>query len=184
MASVLNVFAIKTMKQGMRTEALEGLSGICESVIAAVVATEIGKLAGETSNAVDQIQSTIVDVQGAFDKLTHDSQSLLEFVTKTVTPDYNSFVDVAKQYGIDADSIKGFSEEISSKAENIERIMNEVGDAVQNIAESSQSTADNSSMTMQSVNNVSKVVEDVSNMSTDQQSISLQLSEVVNKFKL
>ena len=150
----------------------------------AVVAGEIGKLAGETSKAVGEIQRTIVDVQGAFDKLTDDSKSLLSFLTDTVTPDYSAFVDSAKQYGSDAESIELFSNKLAVMSEDIERIMGEVGSAIQNIAESAQSTADNSSKTMESINEVSQVVDQVSNMSKEQQLIAGELTEVVRTFKL
>lgn len=150
----------------------------------AVVASEIGKLAGETSKAVDEIQHTIVEVQGAFNQLTEDSKSLLRFLAGTVTPDYYNFTDVAKQYGEDAASIEKLSGKISTMSEDIERIMGEVSSAVQNIAESAQNTAENSSKTMESVNEVSKVVDEVSVMSNEQQGISVELSNVVGKFKL
>ena len=150
----------------------------------AVVASEIGKLANETSRAVDEIQSTITEVQKAFDGLTDESKALLEFLTGTVTPDYNSFVGVAKQYGVDASSIEELSSKISVMSENIERIMMEVSSAIMNIAESSQSTADNSGKTLEAVNEVSKVVDDVSSMANEQQDIASELSNVVSKFKL
>lgn len=150
----------------------------------AVVASEIGKLAGETSKAVDQIQTTIQEVQKAFDQLTGESSSLLKFLTGTVTPDYDKFVNVAKQYGVDAVAIEDFSQKISIMSEDIDRIMNEVSLAVQNIAESAQNTAENSSKTLESVNQVSKVVDDVSIMSGEQQDIAGELSNVVGKFKL
>lgn len=150
----------------------------------AVVASEIGKLANETSKAVGEIQSTITDVQKAFDGLTDESKSLLEFLTGTVTPDYNSFVGVAKQYGEDASEIEELSGKISVMSENIERIMVEVASAVQNIAESSQDTADNSGKTLEAVNKVAFVVDDVKNMSEEQQNIATELTGVVSKFKL
>lgn len=150
----------------------------------AVVASEIGKLANDTSKAVDEIQKTITDVQRAFDGLTEESKALLEFLTGTVTPDYNSFVGVAEQYGVDATSIEELSGKISVMSENIERIMTEVSSAVQNIAESSQSTADNSGKTLEAVNEVSKVVDDVSTMAGEQQNIASDLTEVVSRFRL
>ena len=150
----------------------------------AVVASEIGKLAGETSKAVDEIQKTILAVQSAFDQLTVDSKSLLGFLTGTVTPDYDRFVGVSKQYGTDAASIETYSKKISNMSEAIERIMGEAGIAIQNIAESAQETADHSSNTMQSVNQVSGVVEQVTTMSKEQQAIATDLSDMVGNFKL
>lgn len=150
----------------------------------AVVATEIGNLANETTNVVTEIQATITDVQKAFNHLTGGSKSLLEFIQQTVTPDYNSFVDVAKQYGRDAKAIEENAMKISDMANNIKTIMNEVSEAIQNVAESSQTTADNSNKILQSVNQVAVVVEKVSDMSQKQEEVAKDLNEVVNKFKL
>ena len=150
----------------------------------AVVASEIGKLAGETSKAIEEIQHTIIEVQEAFNQLTGESSALLKFLSETVTPDYHSFTDVAKQYGADAASIEKLSGRISVMSEDIERIMGEVSSAIQNIAESSQDTAENSSKTMNAVNEVAVVVDSVSIMSKEQQDISTELSSVVGKFNI
>jgi len=150
----------------------------------AVVATEIGKLASETAKAVGKIQSTITDVQGAFNGLTGDANSLLSFVRETVKPDYSNFVDVGKQYGKDAEAIELNSSKISDMSRSIKEIMDEVSEAIQNVAESAQSTADVSNQIMQSVADVSIVVENVSNMSENQQVIADNLNEVVGRFKI
>ncbi len=150
----------------------------------AVVATEIGRLAGDTSNAVEGIQKTIDEVKQAFSMLTEDSRSLLGFLKETVTPDYDKFVGVGKQYGADAESIEESTARISDMAENIESIMGEVANAVQNIAESAQETADNSSQIMETMGQVSGVVEQVSEMAGSQEEIAGDLHDVVSKFKL
>lgn len=150
----------------------------------AVVASEIGKLANDTSDAVEHIQTTISDVQSAFTELTGDAKGMLDFVQGTVTPDYNNFVDVASQYEKDAVSIEEISNTISSMASNISEIMAEVSNAIQSIAESSQSTADISSNIMDAVADVSTEVNNVSDMSHSQQSIATDLNTVVNQFKL
>ncbi len=150
----------------------------------AVVATEIGKLANETSHAVEEIQNTISEVQGAFSELTNNSKSLLEFITETVTPDYDNFVGVAKQYGQDAEAIENSANSISEMAANIRAIMNEVSEAIQNIAETSQNTADNSNKIMETVSGVTAVVNEVSSMSDEQEKIAGVLHDVVGQFKL
>lgn len=150
----------------------------------AVVAGEIGKLAGDTSDAVSKIQATISDVQAAFQQLTNDAQGLLSFVQDTVTPDYNTFVDTAAQYGSDADFIAESSDRISEMAANIRQIMSEVSSAIQNIAESAQETASVSSSILDTVVGAAGTVDDVSSMSKRQQKIADQLDEVVKKFQL
>ena len=150
----------------------------------AVVATEIGKLAGDTSEAVENIQRTIEDVQKAFQELSKDTTNLLEFIEKTVTPDYDHFVDIADQYGKDAEIISGSSETISGMAENIRMIMSEVSKAIQSIAESTQNTAETSANIMSAVDDVGGVVHEVSDMSDNQNTIASDLQNVVSKFHL
>lgn len=150
----------------------------------AVVAGEIGKLASDTSDAVQSIQNTISEVQSAFQQLTSDAKNMLSFVQETVTPDYNSFVETANQYGQDADFITTSSNKISEMSSNIRQIMNEVTDAVQNIAESSQETAGISTTVLNSVDSASLTAKTVSEMAERQQLIADNLETVVKKFQL
>ncbi len=150
----------------------------------AVVASEIGKLAGETAVAVSGIQGTISEVQDAFSSLAMNANVLLDFVSNTVTPDYRNFVEVAGQYGKDAESITGYSEKISQMASDIREIMEQVTSAIQNITESTQSTAATSSDIMNSVDNVAGVVAEMSSMAEDQHKISNGLNEVIQNFRL
>ncbi|MBP3813746.1 MAG: methyl-accepting chemotaxis protein, partial [Butyrivibrio sp.] len=150
----------------------------------AVVASEINKLASSTSEAVEQIRETIDGVQEAFGTLSNSSGELLEFIKETVTPDYDNFVNVAKQYGDDADSFGGSSENIAQMVENIRSAMEEVSKAIQNIAESTQDTADLSSKVNDSVMAAADVVSNVNDMSSKQEEIAGTLEEIVGKFKL
>ncbi len=150
----------------------------------AVVASEINKLASNTSEAVEQIRETIDGVQEAFGTLSNSSGELLEFIKDTVTPDYDHFVSVARQYGSDADSFGGSSENIAQMVENIRSAMEEVSKAIQNIAESTQDTADLSSRVNDSVMAAADVVSNVNDMSNKQEAIAGTLEEIVGKFKL
>ena len=150
----------------------------------AVVASEINKLASSTSEAVEQIRDTIEGVQEAFGTLSNSSGELLEFIKDTVTPDYDHFVNVARQYGDDAGSFGNSSENIAGMVENIRASMEEVSKAIQNIAESTQDTADLSSKVNDSVMAAADVVSNVNDMSTKQEEIAGTLGEIVGKFKL
>ncbi|MCR5156032.1 MAG: methyl-accepting chemotaxis protein [Butyrivibrio sp.] len=150
----------------------------------AVVASEINKLAGQTAEAVGQIQGTVDNVQGAFANLLNASNALLEFLNETVKADYDNFVDVAREYGNDAESFGRQSGSIAEMVDTIRGAMNEVSSAIQNITESTQDTATRSSEITDTVNTVSGVVDNVSDMSERQQEISKTLASVVGKFKL
>ncbi|MCR4902079.1 MAG: methyl-accepting chemotaxis protein [Butyrivibrio sp.] len=150
----------------------------------AVVAQEINKLATETDDAVKQIQDTVDSVQEAFTDLSTGSNKLLEFVTETVTPDYDSFIQVGEQYGNDANLFGDLSDKISEMAENIQANMNEVNKAVQSIAESTQETASRSADVTDSVSSVSDAVDSVADLATKQQATAGTLTEIVSQFKL
>lgn len=150
----------------------------------AVVASEIGKLANQTTAAVNKIKDTIVEVENAFGSLVDQSQNMLQFVSDTVAPDYDSFVNVSKQYGDDALTIEKLSNDISDMVTGIEMVMQEVGEAIHSVSESSQNTLENSNNIMNSVNNVSSVVTEVSDMSEQQDEVAGELQDVVGKFIL
>lgn len=150
----------------------------------AVVATEIGKLATETADTVNQIQGTISDVQMAVEDLIKESNGLVTFLKETVTPDYNHFVDIAKQYGTDAINIEDFTSRITDMSERIESIMRDVSTAMINIAESTQNTATASSQMLDNVNEVNEVVQEVSSLSEQNGAIASNLQQVVQRFKL
>ena len=150
----------------------------------AVVASEINKLASSTSEAVEQIRETIDGVQEAFGTLSSSSGELLTFIKETVTPDYDKFVNVAKQYGDDAGAFGNSSENIAQMVENIRASMEEVSKAIQNIAESTQDTADLSSQVNDSVMVAADVVSNVNEMTNKQESVAGTLKEIVGRFKL
>ncbi|MBR6771030.1 MAG: methyl-accepting chemotaxis protein [Lachnospiraceae bacterium] len=150
----------------------------------AVVAGEISKLAGETSYAVNQIKITIEQVQEAFDELVSNSQSILQFMRNTVTPDYNMFIGVARQYGQDAVAIEGYSKKIEEMMDGIQRTIREVGEAISSVADASQNTVQNGNHILASIQVVSNVVEQVAQMSEQQEHISGELAQEVCKFKL
>ncbi len=150
----------------------------------AVVASEINKLATETNKAVVQIKQTIGDVQSAFGDLSEGSRKLLGFVTDTVTPDYENFVNVGIQYGNDAELFGQLSTRIQDMTESIKNSMNEVNDAVASIAESTQETASHSADVTTSIDSVAEAVDSVAELATNQQSTAGTLADIVSHFKL
>lgn len=150
----------------------------------AVVASEVGKLAGDTTLAVANIQETILAVKSAVESIMESSEALLKFVDETVTPDYDKFMEVAKQYGNDAASLEEISSNISSMAVNMEHIMNEVAKSMQDIALSTQNTSDTSQLVTKTVEDAASVMNSVADMSKGQEQIAGDLNDAVGQFKL
>ncbi len=150
----------------------------------AVVAEEIGKLATETDETVSEIQSTIDEIQDAFSELADGSNKLIGFLLETVAPDYSSFIEIGRQYGMDADLFGDLTSRIDDMTEAIGNNMEEVNKAVQNIAESSQETSSNSAEITDSINAVAESVDAVADTATNQQLTAEELTEVVGRFKI
>ena len=150
----------------------------------AVVASEINNLATETKEAVDKIQETINAIQEAFASLDESSGQLLAFVQETVTPDYDNFIEIGKQYGQDAQSFGQMSEQVAEMVDYIKESMDQVNAAVASIAESATETASSSSEVTETVNEVSDMVENVSDMAVEQKTVSDDLSHIVSQFTL
>ena len=150
----------------------------------AVVASEINNLATDTNEAVGEIKKTIDSVQAAFSDLSAGSNKLLDFVTETVTPDYENFVAVGKQYGDDAVLFGQLATRIQDMTDNIRTSMNEVNDAVSSIAESTQETASHSADVTNSIDSVAEAVDSVAELATDQQHTAGILTGIVSHFRL
>ncbi len=150
----------------------------------AVVAQQINKLATATAEAVDQIQGTVSSIQGAFRDLAEGSEKLLTFVTDTVTPDYEKFHGIGKQYGEDAELFGQFSGQILEMTTAIRTTMDQVSSAVQNIAEGVQETAAHSTDVTDAVGSISGAVDSVADLATRQQATASDLADIVRNFKL
>ena len=150
----------------------------------AVVATEIGKLANETAETVEHIQEMVTQVQGAFGGLSEDAQKLAGFLSDTVAPQYDDFVNVAEQYGHDADNFEEASKRISETTDTIRQTMEQVAQAMQQIANSSQGTADLTNQVSDAVASVGGTVDEIASISETQSAAAGDLENTVAKFKL
>ncbi|HBT79877.1 MAG TPA: hypothetical protein DEA67_07435 [Selenomonas sp.] len=150
----------------------------------AVVATEIGKLAKETADTVEEIQKTIKAVQDAFASLSSDAKGILGFLNDMVAPQYENFVEVAEQYGSDAESFRRVAEHIATTSQQVNETMAQVSAAVEQIATSAQDTAELSTQVTAAVDSVSGSVKEVNAMSQQQSGAARGLREVVSHFRL
>lgn len=99
----------------------------------AVVANEIGSLAAQTSTTTENIQSIIEEVNRSVEKLTSCLKETTDFLETTVLKDYDSFMDVAKQYTNDA---TGFEENMTAINEQVETLLQaivNIVDAVEDV---------------------------------------------------
>ena len=150
----------------------------------AVVADEIGKLAYQTSGAVNHIQTIIEKVLTSVDALSIDSMDLLHFVSDNVSADYKHFNAISLDYISDTNSVVSTAEEITNKCLQIRLIMQEVTKAIGGIATSSEETAHVSAEMTSTVDEVAQLLPAIKSMASQQQAIATNLQSLVSYFQL
>ena len=114
----------------------------------AVVATEVGNLANQTSETVNNINRVVSEVNDAVGNMTAALTDTVEFLENVVLKDYDSFSEVGQQYNNDAEvfqdsmnrireavnSLNGTIREIADEVSGINTTVNEAANGVTNIA--------------------------------------------------
>lgn len=115
----------------------------------AVVATEIGNLANQTSQTVEDIDVIIKEVKSAVDSMTDSLNVSTDFLENTVLGDYQTFREIGEQYKEDAgvfetgmgnveSSVTELASQIETVAvavEGIDATINEAANGVNDMAE-------------------------------------------------
>jgi methyl-accepting chemotaxis protein len=150
----------------------------------AVVADEVRKLAEQSSQAVINIQETIVKVQGAFKSSIDTGSEILEFINTQINEQLNDYGETGNQYYNDSNFVSKMSDEIAAMAEELTATVGQVNQAVQNMTETSQKSSQESETIKESINETSKAIEQVALTAQSQAELAQKLNEMVNKFKV
>lgn len=149
-----------------------------------VVATEIGKLADESTGMVSEIQGTVDFIKEAVANLVEDSSEILNFVEGTVLGDYQKLIEIGDQYNIDAASfndimleLSAVSQELSSSMSTIATSVNEVSLATEQEAEQIDNVQN---MTVTVVNSAA----DVSSNTEANFEVVKSLNDMIARFKI
>lgn len=150
----------------------------------AVVADEIRKLAEDSKNTVNEIQSVVKDVMTSVEGLVKDSSGILDFVEGHVIKDYKTLVQTGEQYSADADYINNLmqsftetSEHLYVSVESMLKAIDEITNAANEGAEGSTNIAEKSTAI------VNKAVM-VSELSKRSRTSALELTDKIKLFKI
>ena len=96
----------------------------------AVVAEEVRTLAEQSSEAVTNIQDTIIKVQEAFKNSIDTGNDILEFINKDVHEQLIAYEKTGNQYYNDSNFVSKMSDEIAAMSEEITATVGQVSEAV------------------------------------------------------
>lgn len=108
----------------------------------AVVADEIRVLADSSRETANNIQSINEMVISAVERLVKSAKDILDYVTETVLPDYDSFVESGESYNEDAHHINETMEDYAQKLETLLKIFGNAKDDINSVTFSVQECAE------------------------------------------
>lgn len=100
----------------------------------AVVADEIRQLADSSRETANNIQKINENVIAAVNELNENANKMVEYIDKSILPDYDAFVDSGRQYNKDSIYVSQEMRNFSQKAENIHDITEELVKSIEQIA--------------------------------------------------
>lgn len=111
-----------------------------------VVASEIGKLAEQSSQTVGNITSIVQEVTNAVNDMTKSLAKTLDFLENKVLGDYDGFILSCEKYAADASDINQTMKEVDRSIDELNDSMLKISDAIaginQAVSESTQGVSD------------------------------------------
>jgi len=150
----------------------------------AVVAEEVRKLAEESSQAVITIQNTISKINDAVKNLSDNSNDILTFMSTDVDKQLQDYAKIGEKYSADGDFVSSMSEELVAMAQEVEATVEEITKALQTTARDVQKASLNSESIQSEIDGSSAAMVQVANAATEQATIAMNLTGLVQKFKL
>lgn len=150
----------------------------------AVVAGEIGNLASQSTDAVNNITAIVTEVQQAVVNMTECLNTTLKFLEETVSNDYQDFSEVGVKYSEDASSFDQSMSTISKSSNELSEAIKDIVIAINGInttiAEATQGISDISEKTNDMVSSTTRTSDMIENNLSD----AVRLRELVSRFRI
>ena len=150
----------------------------------AVVAGEIGNLASQSTDAVNNITAIVTEVQQAVVNMTECLNTTLKFLEETVSNDYQDFSEVGVKYSEDASSFDQSMSTISKSSNELSEAIKDIVIAINGInttiAEATQGISDISEKTNDMVSSTTRTSGMIENNLSD----AVRLRELVSRFRI
>ena len=150
----------------------------------AVVAEEVRKLAEESSQTVITIQNTISKINEAVKNLAENSNDILNFMSTDVDKQLQDYAKIGEKYSNDGDFVSSMSEELVAMAQEVEATVEKITKALQTTASDVQKASLNSEEIQSEIDASSSAMDQVASAATEQATIAMNLTELVQRFKL
>lgn len=150
----------------------------------AVVATEIGALATQTFEVVEDINGIVENVNEAVTNMTYCISSTMEFMEQTVINDYTSYKDIGVQYYDDASKFIGIMEGVSGALVLLVENINTISDAVNDMDVTIKQSTEGAVLIKEKTGDAVKKTTEGYERLNESKEIIRELKVLIDKFKM
>ena len=122
-------------------------------------------------------------VGSAFGKLSMAAQEVLDFMSNEMKPSYELLMNTGEQYNKDAEFVIGMSNDILNAVKTMRDSIAQVSSSLQNVSTIAQQSAAGTEEISATVSEAVEKVEGVAESVQEQAKLSLELKELISKFK-
>lgn len=148
----------------------------------AVVADEIRMLADSSRNTANDIQDINQMVIETVNRLTDNSNTIIEYISNTILPDYDNFVLGGKQYSDDAAKINETMFNYSKKSEILKDIIGQMTASINDISKVIEESTVSITNVAENVQTLVTGVTEIHEQMKDNDAIARELAEEANQF--
>lgn len=149
----------------------------------AVVADEIRQLADMSRETANNIQSINELVISAVEKLVNSTTKMTDYISESILPDYDSFVESGKSYNENATMIDDSMEDYNEKSETLLKIFGEMVEAIDGISKAVEESADGVSNAAVNVESLVNSMNEINSEMEENNTIAGQLKEQADRFE-
>lgn len=150
----------------------------------AVVAEEIGTLAVQTRESVQNIENIIAEVNDAVLNLGDCLHASMEFLEGTVMGDYGEFLNVSEQYAEDAKNFEQGMQQIAGSVEELNQVIDQIAVSMEDIGRVTNEAADGVSLVAGKTTEIVQKMADEENLVQGNSEYAGQLTDIVGKFTI
>lgn len=144
---------------------------------------QIRQLAESSKSAANNIQAITGMVTHAVNELINNSDEMIEYVNKTVLPDYEKFVETGNQYMEDAVYVNRVVTDFSEKSNRLKRLSTEISEAVEGISSAVEESASGVGNAANNTGELVYGIENVAKEAAHNNNVANELKKETAKFK-
>ena len=150
----------------------------------AVVAAEIGSLASQSSDTVENILSIVKEVQEAVQGLSDCLKDTLSYMSEDVSKDYDSFISMSEEYASDAKYFSNSMTDISDLISSLTQATEEISVSIGGISKTVEEAANAVTTVAENTTSVAGLSSDIVGIVSETKGCSTELEEIKDSFTI